>query len=518
MLVRAVLVVLVASFISARASAQDRYVIAVVSNAGSVIDNGCAVRHDEFPMEGKSRLDALQMIVVNTRNELTDAPVALVAALPRTKGALISLPARSQMGREYMSNDALDGATVIVRREKTDAPVCVVYLARDEKARLPRAIDPGTVADAEIKSAFADWDRLARLRLGHLGLLDHYVDSGAFSSRYTLYLLPSGRLAFPITRQISERDMVTLRQFVPLGATPTLTETFCAAPVFDRVLGTVPGALEGASPLGVARAEAQLVRATVVDSAIADVPLPLTASCADSLRVQSELTIPYVRDGIRRFVSSSTVTAIPTETTYLFVWGGGYGFSGAHPERIALADRPNVTGSANEKYLVSSSTASGPGSFATIGFRPCGLRARSATTWLRDGSFGFLCALISPTLVIPLQNRSPNEIGLAIPLLSVYGSELLIGVTAGQTEVLRDDINGSLGTDTSKAIGIGRTYSLPGDPPVRRIWTGRGVGLFLGLSTYIASVRDYFAGKKPATKTGTSRQTVGDSTKTAPPP
>ena len=81
-----------------------------------------------------------------------------------------------------------------------------------------------------------------------------------------------------------------------------------------------------------------------------------------------------------------------------------------------------------------------------------------------------------------------------------------------QSDRLKSDVNAGI-EDSAKFVGIGKTYTLSGDPPVTRSWRKSGVGLFAGFSTSTAAIKAFCdpAGEE---KKATSAQTAEASQKT----
>ncbi len=359
----------------------------------------------------------------------------------------------------------------------------------------------GPMTDStDAKGYFEQLDASALEALDSLHITSHSRTGGPFSFVHVLYLLPSGRLAFPVTAELTERDKIAFSIMKPPSMVVTFEVLSCGDPVDDRIHQS-GGKEKAQSTINIAAAKPawQLV------------PLPYAVRCSGSFKFR---VVTTEREAKAERVSQTETTLAP-QSVYLYTISGGYGYDSGRPERWSLLDRPAASGTNTERYLVRSRDETGPGAFVSVGLRPCGFNPKSVRTALgasvtsnSTSAIGsaLLCFALSPTLVIPT-NRIGDAFGVAFPIASAFGTEILLGASITPNEKLQQNINGAL-TDTSKAIGEGRAYTLPGKPPTITEWKDRSIGWFIGVSASIEALKNAFNRTKQTSSTSSSTQST----------
>lgn len=345
--------------------------------------------------------------------------------------------------------------------------------------------------DATAARVFRDASRNAEHRV------EHGRSGGPFHYVHTLYLLPSGRLGFPFTGTVTERDKVTFEILKPDALPVSVKIISCGRSVFDRVLQPARG--EGTT--GARQTFGRL--AEIPDTAFHLRKLSTVSRCSDSLTF--EVSSIHAVEGIA--LISTTTTTILSDPTYLYALGGGFRYDMARPERWKIDQRPNAVGVATENYLRSARDRVGPGAFVSMGFRPCGLNPRTVRGVFPSASSDWrsaICPFLSPTFILPIP-RTLDAFSIALPIFSAFGSEFVVGASFAQIERLKSDINAGV-SDTSKFVGEGRRYSLPGDPPITRSWTRKGTGWYFGFATSTAAIKAFFDPAAGAEKKSSSTQ------------
>lgn len=363
----------------------------------------------------------------------------------------------------------------------------LLLLANTTHAQALAAASNTSYDSALVKAHFAAMDMDAREQLKQQlkaeSLPNDNLQSGHRGSyRYHLYLLPSGRLAFPFTGTLTERDRVTFAIMRPSELAVEVEIASCGKVDYSRQLEPVKTAVVDTS--GKAR-ELTATRTYRRDE------LPEVARCADSLVLNVKST--DLDKAAKTLLTSATTTTIISDRVYLYALGGGYGYDAGNPERWSVEERPTGDAAATEKYLVRRRNRTGPGSFLSLGYRACGLNPRTMTgpSW---------CTLVSPTFIVP-SSRKADEFAIAFPVFSGFGTEFLLGASVAQAESLNKNINAGV-TDAKNRLGDGSKYSLPGAPPLQKSWSFGGVGFFVGISASTASIQNFFSpavGSQPHT-------------------
>jgi hypothetical protein len=359
----------------------------------------------------------------------------------------------------------------------------------------------------ERDAVFAYLDRIARTWLASSaggGITEHQISNSVFSRDIVLYLVPSGRLAFPYTYRATDRDRIRFVLVHPDLAGINFVVNSCSAPKLDNTLNSAPqtgsAALASSAPGGADQTMLDVAKATFPPTT------PFTAeavsqprSCADSIRVQSivRLSLPQTSHRSAEEIADTTITTVRVANTYLYQVSAGFGFDFGHPTQISLAERPNAAATGTEKYLVSRRDVNGPGMFAAFAFHPCGLDVGTVKSIFSRATVINPCELMSFSLGVPSQGHKTAFV-VGLPLIEAYGAGVILGFSVSKVDYLREDVNRSI-ADTSKVIGIGRTYTLSGDPPVDSRFAGKGMGWFIGFNASTEALGKLFSAGSSAT-------------------
>lgn len=430
-----------------------------------------------------AQADTIRVIVQDEQGTVADSPVELAVYHGPTK--LGTVPEKKRTAAmPAVDGVTLAGEALTITRAKDNAAVCALSL--------PRAADPPTPS-APSASSMASQSHFDEVDIAALTQLSESVKSGyrwhrrAGARVYDLYVLPSGRLASSAPpERISEQDRINIHVLRQSGTAPAFALRYCGGTTPDRTLSR-PVALNAGQVFAERdQTKGQDGRTPASESPAAPVFLVESHTglqCADSLSFVAGSWLPGATSKDTT-VADTTRSSIRIDRVYRFVWGVAGAYDFGRPERWLLADRPDSTGKATEKFVSVSNANATPRLFLTLGVHWCGTNPAES----RPFNERVKCDLWSPTLGFDVGNPL-KRFALALSPVSAYGVNLLVGATVAPSDRLRPGVN--VGKPADQQVRAGATWKAPGGLPTEAVYDKKSFGFFIGMSTTAETVASW---------------------------